>query len=119
FGVMLYEMLTGRVPFDGDSAQVMYGHLQQPPFPPRALNPALPDTIEQLILRMLEKDPDMRPQSAAEVAAGLRAIQSAYAATGPTVALAAQSVDQQAGVATANINSLSRSSWRLLIALSV
>ena len=35
FGVMLYEMLTGRVPFEGDSAQIMYGHLQQPPLPPR------------------------------------------------------------------------------------
>ena len=43
FGVMLYEMLTGRVPFEGDSAQIMYGHLQQPPPPPRQLNPALPD----------------------------------------------------------------------------
>ena len=42
FGVMLYEMLTGRVPFDGNSAQMMYGHLQQPPPPPRQLNPACP-----------------------------------------------------------------------------
>ncbi len=88
FGVMLYEMLTGRVPFEGDSAQIMYGHLQQPPPPPRQLNPALPGAIEQLILRLLEKNPDMRPQSAAELAAQLRALQSAGAATGPTVALA-------------------------------
>ena len=58
FGVMLYEMLTGRVPFEGDSAQIMYGHLQQPPPPPRQLNPALPDPIERLILRLLEKNPD-------------------------------------------------------------
>ncbi|HEU5101970.1 MAG TPA: protein kinase [Roseiflexaceae bacterium] len=88
FGVMLYEMLTGRVPFDGDSAQIMYGHLQQPPPPPRQLNPALPDAVEQLILRMLEKNPNMRPRSAAEVVAALQAIQSAGAATGPTVMLA-------------------------------
>jgi len=88
FGVMLYEMLTGRVPFEGDSAPIMYGHLQQPPPPPRRLNPALPDAIEQLILRLLEKNPDMRPQSAAELAAQLRALQSAGAAIGPTVALA-------------------------------
>jgi serine/threonine-protein kinase len=87
FGVMLYEMLTGRPPFDGDSAQIMYGHLQQPPTPPRRLNPALPDAAELLILRMLEKEPGMRPQSAAEVAAALRALQSAAAATGPTIAL--------------------------------
>src|SRR4051812_11172673 len=88
FGVMLYEMLTGRVPFAGDSAQIMYGHLQQPPPHPRQLNPALPDPIERLILRLLEKNPDMRPQSAAELAAELRALQSAGAAIGPTVALA-------------------------------
>ena len=88
FGVMLYEMLTGRVPFEGDSAQIMYGHLQQPPPPPRQFNPALPDPVERLILRLLEKNPDMRPQSAADLAAELRALQSAGAAIGPTVALA-------------------------------
>jgi serine/threonine-protein kinase len=88
FGVMLYEMLTGRVPFDGDSAQVMYGHLQQPPPPPRQLNPSVPDAVERLILRLLEKDPSLRPQSAAEVAAALRALQTSGAATGPTVMLA-------------------------------
>jgi serine/threonine-protein kinase len=87
FGVMLYEMLTGRVPFEGDSAQIMYGHLQQPP-PPRQLNPALPAAVERLILRLLEKNPDLRLQSAAELAAELRALQSAGAAIGPTVALA-------------------------------
>ncbi|MEO7911761.1 MAG: protein kinase [Roseiflexaceae bacterium] len=96
FGVMLYEMLTGRVPFEGDSAQIMYGHLQQPPAPPRQINPALPDAIERLILRMLEKNPDKRPQSATELAAELRVLQSTGAAIGPTVALAAQHTTNQA-----------------------
>jgi serine/threonine-protein kinase len=104
FGVMLYEMLTGRVPFDGDSAQIMYGHLQQPPPPPRRLNPSVPDAVEQLILRMLEKDPSLRPQSAAEVATALQALQSNGAATGPTVMLArglpATVLAQPAGVPT-------------------
>jgi hypothetical protein len=86
-GVLFFEMLTGRVPFDGDSAQVMYGHLQQPPPAPRLLVPALPDAIEKLVLSMLAKDPAARPQSAAEVAAALRAIRSSPAATGPTIAL--------------------------------
>jgi hypothetical protein len=99
FGIMLYEMLTGRVPFEGDSAQIMYGHLQQPPPPPRRLNPALPDPIERLILRLLEKNPDLRPQSAAELASELRAIQSAGAAIGPTVALAAQRAAEPAAAA--------------------
>ena len=65
----------------------MYGHLQQPPAPPRQLNPALPDPVERLILRLLEKNPDMRPQSAAELAAELRALQSTGARIGPTMAL--------------------------------
>jgi serine/threonine-protein kinase len=86
-GVLFFEMLTGRVPFDGDSAQVMYGHLQQPPPAPRALIPSLPNAIEQLVLSMLAKDPAQRPQSAAEVAAALRAIRAGPAATGPTIAL--------------------------------
>jgi eukaryotic-like serine/threonine-protein kinase len=86
-GVMLFEMLTGRPPFDGDSAQIMYGHLQQPPPAPRMLNPALPDEVERLVLRMLSKSPAGRPQSAAEVAAALRDIQAGGAATGATIAL--------------------------------
>jgi hypothetical protein len=86
-GVLFFEMLTGRVPFDGDSAQVMYGHLQQPPPAPRALVPSLPDAIERLVLSMLAKDAGARPQSAAEVAAALRAFQANPATTGPTIAL--------------------------------
>ncbi len=118
FGVMLYEMLTGRVPFEGDSAQIMYGHLQQPPLPPRQLNPALPDAIEQLILRMLEKNPDMRPHSAAELAAALRALQSAGAAIGPTVALTAQRAIQPVNTAAESSDG-SRGQSRLRIALII
>ena len=85
FGVMLYEMLTGRLPFTGDSAQIMYGHLQQPPPSLRVARPDLPDSIEQLVQRMLSKDPAWRPQRMAEVASALRAITAGTAATGPTV----------------------------------
>jgi protein kinase-like protein len=87
-GVLFFEMLTGRLPFDGDSAQIMYGHLQQPPPAPRAIVPSLPPAVERLVLRMLAKDPAARPQSAAEIAAALQASQSDQPATGPTIALA-------------------------------
>jgi serine/threonine-protein kinase len=120
FGVMLYEMLTGRVPFEGDSAQIMYGHLQQPPAPPRQLNPALPDAIERLILRMLAKNPDLRPHSAAELAAELRALQGAGAAIGPTVALTAQHASQPAATATERKNELhKRPHWPIALIVGV
>jgi serine/threonine-protein kinase len=120
FGVLLYEMLTGRVPFEGDSAQIMYGHLQQPPPPPRQLNPALPDAVEQLILRMLEKNPDMRLQSAAELAAELRTLQSAGAAIGPTVSLAAQHARQpEAPAAKRNNESRARPHWPIALMVGV
>jgi hypothetical protein len=120
FGVMLYEMLTGRVPFEGDSAQIMYGHLQQPPAPPRRLNPALPDAVERLILRLLEKNPDLRPQSAAELAAELRALQSAGAAIGPTVALTAQRIIQPvAAQADRNHQTRERPRWPVALIVGV
>ena len=89
FGVMLYEMLTGQLPFNGDSAQIMYGHLQQPPPPLRVARPDLPEAIEQLVLRMLSKNPSWRPQRMADIAAALRAIASGAPApaTGPTIAV--------------------------------
>jgi eukaryotic-like serine/threonine-protein kinase len=120
FGVMLYEMLTGRVPFEGDSAQIMYGHLQQPPPPPRQLNPGLPDPIERLILRLLEKNPDLRPHSAAELAAELRALQSTGAAIGPTVALTAQHVEQMVSTADERKNeSRERPHWPIALIVGV
>jgi serine/threonine protein kinase len=120
FGVMLYEMLTGRVPFEGDSAQIMYGHLQQPPAPPRQLNPALPDAVERLILRMLEKNPDKRLQSAAELAAELRTLQSTGAAVGPTVALAAQPDIQPVHAApTRKSESRERPNWPIALIVGV
>jgi len=119
FGVLLYEMLTGRVPFEGDSAQIMYGHLQQPPPPPRQLNPALPNAIERLILRMLEKNPDVRPQSAAELAAELRALQSVGAALGTTVALAVQPAEPPLATAAAQRKTEARKRPHWPIALIV
>jgi serine/threonine protein kinase len=68
-GVVLYEMMTGRVPFDtGTPVLVLTRHAYEAPPPPRKLNPNLPETIEAVLLRALEKDPAARFQSAAEMA---------------------------------------------------
>jgi uncharacterized protein YraI len=71
-GVVLYEMLTGRVPFDSDTPMaVLTKHVYEPPPPPRSLNPDLPPEVEAVLLRALAKDPGQRYQSAAEMAADI------------------------------------------------
>lgn len=57
-GIVLYEMLTGRTPFDGDTpVAVAMKHIQELPEPPTHFNPRIPPTIERIIMRCLEKDP--------------------------------------------------------------
>ncbi len=68
-GVLLYQMLTGRVPFEGITPlQTMQKHLQEQPVPPSLLNPALSSASEQVILCAMQKDPRLRFQSASEMA---------------------------------------------------
>jgi len=74
-GVVLYRMTTGAAPFAGATVMAVLTSLAvvTPPAP-HALNPDLPPALSDLIMRMLEKDPEKRPASAAEVAAALREI---------------------------------------------
>lgn len=67
-GVMLYEMLTGRLPFDADNAvSVAIMQMQQTPEKPREINPAIPEGLEEITLKAMQKDPSKRYQSAAEM----------------------------------------------------
>jgi serine/threonine protein kinase len=60
-GIVMYEMLTGRPPFDGDTpVAVAMQHIQDAPMPPSQLNPDIPPALEEIILRCLEKVPEMR-----------------------------------------------------------
>src|SRR5947207_2631073 len=60
-GIVMYEMLTGRTPFDGDTpVAVAMQHIQDPPVPPSQYNPSIPIALEEVILRCLEKAPEMR-----------------------------------------------------------
>jgi serine/threonine protein kinase len=64
-GIVLYEMLTGKIPFSGeDSMSVVRQHIECNPIPPRRLNAHIPPQIEKAILRALEKDADQRFPSA-------------------------------------------------------
>ncbi len=71
-GILFYEMLTGKLPFDApDIATFFQMHLKQPPVPPTKLNPRIPLPLEALILRMLAKAPKDRPVDAHRVHADL------------------------------------------------
>ncbi|GCE10189.1 hypothetical protein KTT_00480 [Tengunoibacter tsumagoiensis] len=60
-GIVMYEMLTGRTPFDGDTpVAVAMQHIQDAPIPPSQMNPNIPLALEKIILRCLEKQPEMR-----------------------------------------------------------
>ena len=67
-GVMLYEMLTGQLPFEGESpVSVALKQIQDPPKKPRELNPGIPKGLEYITLHAMQKDPARRYQSAAEM----------------------------------------------------
>jgi tetratricopeptide (TPR) repeat protein len=76
-GVILYEMVTGRPPFEGDTPfSVAYKHRHEAPEDPQKFNPHLPDALNRVILRCLEKDREARFQTAQELLADLENIES-------------------------------------------
>src|SRR5215471_10839466 len=73
FGAVLYEMATGQMPFQGNtSAAILGAILHAAPVPVLQLNPQLPPKLEEIISRVLEKDRDLRYQSAADLRSELK-----------------------------------------------
>jgi len=80
YGLILYEMVTGDVPFTGESTlKVMYQRIQEKPKSPKTLNPELPNWFVQVIMRCLERDPSTRYQRAEEIVLDLQGAKSTVA----------------------------------------
>jgi eukaryotic-like serine/threonine-protein kinase len=123
-GVVLYEMLTGRVPFEGDTpAEVSAKHAGGPPPHPREVNPEVPEGMDALVMRLLSRDPKDRYASAGELIEELRRVReglpplSPPAEEGTTAALgtpAAPILPSPAPGATGPPRGRGRLSWTLI-----
>jgi eukaryotic-like serine/threonine-protein kinase len=72
-GIMLYQLSTGRLPFDiRTPTEAVLKHMQEPPPPPRSVRPGLPAAVESIILKALAKDPAQRYQTGEEMARAMR-----------------------------------------------
>jgi predicted Ser/Thr protein kinase len=90
-GVVLYEMLTGRVPFEGETPLiVLYKHLTDPPPPPREINPDIPEAVERVVLKALAKDPADRFQRVGDIVTALQ-----QAVSGAPLVTAAVSIEAE------------------------
>jgi serine/threonine-protein kinase len=87
-GVSLYELVTGKRPFDGSSQfAIMSAHLQQTPAPPITLDPSLPPALNELILLSINREPDARFQSADAFRNALNSVVKPIESAEPTVAI--------------------------------
>ncbi len=74
-GIIMYEMLTSRLPFDGDTpVAVAMQHIHDQPLPPSQINPSIPAALEEIILRCLEKVPEMRFHDGSQLAQALETL---------------------------------------------
>jgi len=87
-GIVLYELLTGTVPFDADSpVTIALKQVSEVPVPPGQLNPAVPPALDSVVMRALQKDPAARFQSAEEFLAALEQARLGFPAAPPPEAV--------------------------------
>ena len=106
-GVVMYEMLTGRVPFDADTpVSVALKHMQEEPIPPKSLNEKIPQSVNDIILKAMRKDTNLRYQTATLMLTDLkRALKDPdgdfvdnqdYEDTMPTQKISLKDIDEEA-----------------------
>jgi eukaryotic-like serine/threonine-protein kinase len=99
-GCLLYELLTGRPPFLGDSpVAIAYQHVRENPIPPSHLDPEVPQWADAIVLRAMAKDPGERYQSAAQMRGDIQRALSGMPVAGPRTAT--YGTTQRMGPATA------------------
>jgi serine/threonine protein kinase len=122
-GVVLFQMVTGRLPFEADNAVAMaFKHLEEQPRPPSELEPAVPEALDAVVLRALAKDPAGRFNSAEELLAALLPfVEESHASSLPGTALPRRPPDEDTGeLDQAEVRSSARRPrWALLVVLAL
>ena len=113
-GVVLYEMVTGQVPFDADTPlAVIFKHISDPLPPPRQLNPDVPEAVEQVILKALAKNPDDRYYRVADMARALKDAMASKPAPEPETRAPEPAVAEETAPPAASPSPLSELSERM------
>ena len=121
-GVLLYELLTGRPPFTGDSAvSIAYQHVSEAAAPPSQIDPQIPPEIDALVMRALTKSPDQRYQTSADFRADIERAIVGSPVTAPLPRITADTarLDPYAAVEADEVRAARRGRAGVAIAVAV